>query len=58
MAALSLGLSAITQFVVLSALALWAVRAADAIVWTIAAAICAATLACWSKQDQQAVSSE
>lgn len=53
MAAFSFGLSVITQFVVLSALALWAVRAADAIVWIIAAAICIATLAGWNKQAEQ-----
>jgi hypothetical protein len=58
MAAFSFSLLAITQFLILSAVALRTVRAADAIVWTVAAAICIATLAGWNKQDKQAVSSD
>ena len=56
-AAVSLSLSAIRQFMVLSASALWAVRAADAITWTIAAAICVGALA-GTKRDEQAVTSD
>lgn len=44
-AAFSFSLSAIMQFAILSAPALWAVRAAEAITWTIAAAICVSVVA-------------
>ena len=54
-AAFSFSLSAIRRFAVLSASALWAIRAADAIAWTIAAAICVSFLAGWTKQDEQPV---
>lgn len=56
--AFSLSLSAITQFAVLSGPALWAVRTAHTIAWTIAAAICVSVVAGWAKHDDQPVTSD
>jgi len=48
--AIPFALSAVGEFASLTGAALWAVRATDALVWTIAAAICAATLATLKQQ--------
>jgi hypothetical protein len=47
--AFSFALSAITQLVSFSSPYLWAIRSADALLWAIAAAICAAVLAAWNE---------
>jgi hypothetical protein len=57
-AALSLSLSAVAQFAVLSTATLWAVHTAHAFAWTIAAAICLSILVGWTKRDEQPINSD
>jgi len=57
-AAFSLSLSAMTQFTILNSSALWTVRTAHAIAWTIAASICLRIVASWGKADEQPIKSD